>query len=75
MTRTIQHIPGGIQSTAVVLRPRVFSAGTELTDTEFKFSILDHRGLTATIGVIQSLVIILNQLMWIKDRLVGLNYN
>ena len=50
LTRTIQHIPGGIQSTAVVLRPRVFSAGTELTDTEFKFTILDHRGLTATIG-------------------------
>ena len=50
LTRTIQHIPGGIQSTAIVLRPRVFSAGTELTDTEFKFTILDHRGLTATIG-------------------------
>jgi len=50
LTRTIQHIPGGIQSTAVVLRPRVFSAGTELTDSEFKFTILDHRGLTATIG-------------------------
>ena len=50
LTRTIQHIPGGIQSTAIVLRPRVFSAGTELTDTEFKFTILDHRGLTATRG-------------------------
>ena len=50
LTRTIQHIPGGIQSTAVTLRPRVFSAGTELTDSEFKFTILDHRGLTATIG-------------------------
>jgi len=50
LRRTIQHIPGGIQSTAIVLRPRVFSAGTELTDTEFKFTILDHRGLTATIG-------------------------
>ena len=50
LTRTIQHIPGGIQSTAIVLRPRVFSAGTELTDTEFKYTILDHRGLTATIG-------------------------
>ena len=33
--RTISHIPGGIQSTAVTLRPRVFSAGTELTDSEF----------------------------------------
>ena len=50
LTRTIQHIPGGIQSTAVVLRPRVFSAGTELTDSEFKFTILDHRGLTAVVG-------------------------
>ena len=48
--RTISHIPGGIQSTAIVLRPRVFSAGTELTDTEFKFTILDHRGLVANIG-------------------------
>ena len=50
LTRTIQHIPGGIQSTAVVLRPRVFSAGAELTDSEFKFTILDHRGLVANIG-------------------------
>ena len=32
------------------MRPRVYSAGTELTDSEFKFTILDHRGLTATIG-------------------------
>ena len=48
--RTISHIPGGIQSTAVTLRPRVFSSGTELTDTEFKFTILDHRGLVANIG-------------------------
>tara|TARA_A100001015_G_scaffold9385_1_gene11472 strand:+ start:48 stop:719 length:672 start_codon:yes stop_codon:yes gene_type:complete len=50
LTRTIQHIPGGIASTAVALRPRVFSAGQELTDSEFKFTILDHRGLVATIG-------------------------
>jgi len=50
LTRTIQHIPGGIQSTGVTLRPRVFSAGTELTDSEFKFTVLDHRGMTATVG-------------------------
>jgi len=50
LTRTIFHVPGGIQSTSVTLRPRVFSAGTELTDSEFKFTILDHRGLTANIG-------------------------
>ena len=50
LTRTIQHIPGGIASTAVTLRPRVFSAGQELSDSEFKFTILDHRGLIATIG-------------------------
>ena len=50
LRRSIQHIPGGIQSTAIVLRPRVYSAGTELTDSEFKFTILDYRGLTATIG-------------------------
>ena len=48
--RTIQHIPQGIQSTAVVLRPRVFSAGTEVSNSTFNFRILDHRGLTATIG-------------------------
>ncbi len=50
LRRTIFHVPGGIQSTAVTLRPRVFSAGTELTDSEFKFTILDHRGLVANIG-------------------------
>tara|TARA_B100000902_G_scaffold331053_1_gene328299 strand:- start:1057 stop:1728 length:672 start_codon:yes stop_codon:yes gene_type:complete len=49
-TRTISHVPGGISSTSITLRPRVFSAGQELTDSQFKFSILDHRGLTATIG-------------------------
>ena len=45
LTRSIASIPGGI-----VLRPRVFSGGTELSDSQFKFTILDHRGLTATIG-------------------------
>jgi hypothetical protein len=50
LTRSISAIPGGIESTAVTLRPRVFSSGTELTDSQFKFTILDHRGLTATIG-------------------------
>ena len=49
-TRTISHVPGGISSTSITLRPRVFSAGQELTDSQFKFTILDHRGLTATIG-------------------------
>ena len=48
--RTIQHVPQGIQSTAVVLRPRVFSAGNEVADATFNYTILDHRGLTATIG-------------------------
>ena len=50
LTRSISSIPGGIESTGVTLRPRVFSAGTELSDSSFKFTILDHRGLTATIG-------------------------
>jgi hypothetical protein len=50
LTRSILSIPGGIESTGIVLRPRVFSAGTELSDSSFKFTILDHRGLTATIG-------------------------
>ena len=50
LTRSISAIPGGIESTGISLRPRVFSAGTELSDSSFKFTILDHRGLTATIG-------------------------
>ena len=50
LTRSISAIPGGIESTGITLRPRVFSAGTELSDSQFKFTILDHRGLTATIG-------------------------
>ena len=47
---TIQHVPQGILSTAVLLRPRVFSAGNEVSDATFNFTILDHRGLVATIG-------------------------
>ena len=50
VTRNVSSIPGGIDSTGVTLRPRVFSAGTELSDSQFKFTILDHRGLRATIG-------------------------
>jgi len=50
VTRSIASIPGGIESTGIVLRPRVFSGGTGLSDSQFKFTILDHRGLTATIG-------------------------
>ena len=50
LTRSIASIPGGIESTGIVLRPRVFSGGTELSDSQFKFTILDLRGLTATIG-------------------------
>ena len=50
VTRTIYHIPQGIQSTAIDLRPRVFSAGTEVSSTNFRFTVLDMRGLVATIG-------------------------
>ena len=50
LTRSISSIPGGIESTGVTLRPRVFSGGAELSDSQFKFTILDHRGLRATIG-------------------------
>ena len=49
-TRTILHIPQGIESTAIEIRPRVYSAGTEIQNTQFKFTILDHRGLVANIG-------------------------
>ena len=48
--RTIQHIPNGIESTPIEVRPRVYSAGTELPDVTYKFTILDHRGLIATVG-------------------------
>ena len=47
VTRTIQHIPQGIASTAIELKPRVYSAGVELSDVSFRFTILDHRGLVA----------------------------
>ena len=49
-TRTIQHIPGGIQSTAISISPRIYSAGAEISndaDNTFKFTVLDMRGLTA----------------------------
>jgi len=49
-TRTIQHIPKGIESTPIEIRPRVYSAGTEVPNTTFKFTILDHRGLVATVN-------------------------
>ena len=39
-TRTIQHIPKGIESTAIEIKPRVYSAGTEIPNTTFKFTIL-----------------------------------
>ena len=49
-TRTIQHIPQGIASTPVEIRPRIYSAGTEVPNVSFKFTILDHRGLVATVN-------------------------
>ena len=48
--RTISHIPGGITSTAVTLAPRAYQAGQQTSAAEFKFTILDHRGLIATVG-------------------------
>ena len=50
LTRTIYHIPKGIVSTAIELKPVVYSAGTEIPAGNFKFTILDMRGLTATAG-------------------------
>ena len=50
VTRTIQHIPQGIASTAIELKPRVYSAGVELADVSFRFTILDHRGLVAVVN-------------------------
>ena len=47
--RTISHIPGGITSTAVTLSPRAYQAGQQTSETTFKYTILDHRGLTATL--------------------------
>ena len=48
--RTINHIPGGISSTAVTLSPRAYQAGQQISATDFKFTVLDHRGLIANIG-------------------------
>ena len=49
-TRTIQHIPQGIASTPVEIRPRIYSAGTEIPDVSYRFTILDHRGLVAVVN-------------------------
>ena len=50
LTKTIYHIPDGIASTPIELKPRVYSAGTETTSANsFRFTVLDMRGLTATI--------------------------
>ena len=49
LTRTIYHIPKGIESTAIELKPRVYSAGKEISANNFRFTVLDMRGLTATI--------------------------
>ena len=48
--RTINHIPGGISSTAITLSPKAYLAGQQTNDANFKFTILDHRGLVANIG-------------------------
>ncbi len=47
LTRTIYHIPKGIESTAIELKPRVYSAGKEISANNFRFTVLDMRGLTA----------------------------
>ena len=49
-TRTIQHIPQGIASTPVEIRPIIYSAGTEIPDVSYRFTILDHRGLVAVVN-------------------------
>ncbi len=49
-TRTINHIPGGIASTAITLRPSAYLAGQQTRDANFKFTVLDMRGLNANIG-------------------------
>ena len=41
-TRTIQHIPKGIESTAIEIKPRVYSAGTEIPNTTFKSVSYTH---------------------------------
>ena len=50
VTRIIYHVPQGIQSTAIELRPRVFTAGTEVSEINFRFTVLDMRGLTTIAG-------------------------
>jgi hypothetical protein len=50
LTRTIYHIPKGIESTAIELKPRVYSAGKETSANNFRFTVLDMRGLTAIAG-------------------------
>ena len=50
VTRTIYHVPQGNQSTAIELRPRVFTAGTEVSEINFRFTVLDMRGLTVIVG-------------------------
>jgi len=47
LTRTIYHIPNGIESTAIELKPRVYSAGKEISANNFRFTVLDMRGLMA----------------------------
>ena len=49
-TRVVNHIPAGISSTGVTLRPSAYLGGQQTSDANFKFTILDHRGLSATIG-------------------------
>lgn len=49
LTRTIYHIPKGIESTAIELKPRVYSAGKEISANNFRFTVLDMRGLKAQV--------------------------
>jgi hypothetical protein len=49
LTRTIYHIPNGVESTAIELKPRVYSAGKEISANNFRFTVLDMRGLVAKV--------------------------
>jgi len=49
LTKTIYHIPSGIASTPIELKPRVYSAGTETSANNFRFTVLDMRGLKAQV--------------------------
>tara|TARA_Y100000310_G_scaffold169827_1_gene170020 strand:- start:270 stop:941 length:672 start_codon:yes stop_codon:yes gene_type:complete len=49
LTRTIYHIPNGVESTAIELKPRVYSAGKEISANNFRFTVLDMRGLKARV--------------------------